>query len=89
MLWLAFEFAAQLRILCGNADRAGVEMTLAHHDTARGNKRGGGKAEFVCPQQRANHHIAPGAQAANHLHGNAAAQIVQNQRLMGVSYAFR
>jgi len=34
MLRLAREAAAQVRVLCGHADRAGVEVADAHHDTA-------------------------------------------------------
>ena len=34
VLGLAEETLAQLRILRGNADRAGVEMAFAHHDAA-------------------------------------------------------
>src|SRR4029453_12944655 len=43
VLRLALKALAQHRVLGGNTDRAGVEMTLAHHDAARGDEGGGGK----------------------------------------------
>ena len=75
MLGLALEALAQFRILRGNADRAGVEMALAHHDAARGNQRRRGKANLIGAEQCGDHHIAAGADAAIGLHRDAAAQI--------------
>ena len=39
VLGLAGEFLAQLRVLRGDADRAGVQMADAHHDAAGGDQR--------------------------------------------------
>ena len=78
----AGEFLPQYRILGRHADRAGIEMTLAHHDAAERNQRRGGKTEFIRTQQRANGDIAPGAQSAIHLHGNPTTQPVQHQSLL-------
>ena len=83
VLGLAGEALAQHRVLRGDADRAGVEMALAHHDAARRDQGRGGKAEFIGAQQRADHHVAPGAEAAVDLHHDAAAQPLAHQRLMG------
>ena len=47
---LTGKLLAQFRILRGNADRASVEMTFAHHDTTGSNQRRCGKAEFVGTQ---------------------------------------
>ena len=47
VLGLAGEALAQHRILRRHADRAGVEMALAHHDAARGDQRRRGKTELV------------------------------------------
>ena len=47
-------------------------------------KRRGGEAEFVGAKERADHHVAAGADAAVHLHGNPSAQPVGDQRLMGL-----
>ncbi len=87
MLRLSGETLAQVRILGGDADRAGIEMTFAHHDAAGGDQRRGGEAEFVGPQQRPDHHVAPGPQTAVDLHGDPAAQLVQDQGLMGFGQA--
>jgi hypothetical protein len=87
VLGLAGEALAQVRVLGGDAHRAGVQVALAHHDAASGNQRRGGKAELVCTQQRTDDHVAAGAQAAVHLHGNAATQFVQHQRLLGFGKA--
>ncbi len=45
-------------------------------------QRRGGEAEFVRAQQRADGDVAAGAQAAVDLHRDAAAQIVEQQRLL-------
>ena len=87
VLGLALEALAQHRVLRGDADRAGVEMALAHHDAAGRDQRRGRKAEFVGAEQRAHHHVAPGADAAVDLHGDAPAQAVDHQRLMGLGEA--
>ena len=87
MLRLAGEFLAQFGVLGGDADRAGVQMALAHHDTARRDQRRGGEAELVGPEQRADHDVTAGAQAAIDLHRDAAAQIVHHQGLLGFGQA--
>ena len=87
VLRLALEALAQHRVLRRNADRAGVEMALAHHDAARRDQRRGGEAEFVGAEQRADNDVATGADAAIDLHGDAAAQPVGDQRLVGFGEA--
>ena len=47
VLGLAGEFRAQHRVLRRDADRAGVEMALAHHDAAGRDQRRGREAELV------------------------------------------
>ena len=87
VLGLAGEALAQHRVLRRDADRAGVEVALAHHDAAGGDQRRGGEAELVGAEQRADHHVAAGAQPAIDLHGDAAAQAVQHQRLLRLGEA--
>ena len=87
VLGLAGEAGAQHRVLRRDADRAGVEVALAHHDAAGRDQRRGGKAELVGTQQRADDDVAAGAQAAVDLHGDAAAQAVGDQRLMRLGKA--
>ena len=79
---LAGELGAQHRILRGHADRAGVEVALAHHDAAFDHQRRGGEAEFVGAQQRADGDVAAGLHLAVGLHADAATQAVQHQRLL-------
>ena len=79
----AGEALAQHRVLGGDPDRAGVEVALAHHDAAGRDQRRGRKAELVGAEQRADHDVAAGADAAVDLHGDAAAQPVGDERLVG------
>jgi hypothetical protein len=76
------EALAQHRVLRGDADRAGVQMALAHHDAAGGDQRRGREAELFGPEQRAHDNIAARAQPAIDLHSDAAAQPVQHQGLL-------
>ena len=87
VLGLAGEALAQHRVLRRDADRAGVEMALAHHDAAGGDQRRGGEAELVGAEQRADRDVAAGAQAAVDLHRDAAAQAVEHQRLLRLGEA--
>ncbi len=57
-------------------------MALSHHDAAKRDQRCGRKTELFGTQQRRDHDIAAGLQAAIGLQHNAAAQIVQHQDLM-------
>ena len=82
VLRLADEALAQDRVLGRDADRAGVQMALAHHDAAGGDQRSGGEAELVRAQKRADHDVAAGAHAAVDLHRNARSQAIHHQRLM-------
>ena len=82
MLGLAGEALAQHRILRGDADRAGVEVALAHHDAAFDHQRRGGETEFVGAEQRADDDVAAGLHLAVDLDADAAAQAVQHQRLL-------
>ena len=82
MLRCALEAFAQLGVLRGDADRAGVEMALAHHDATGRDQRRGGKAELIGTQQRPDHHVAARAHAAIDLHGDAASQSIGDQCLV-------
>src|SRR5579864_1332468 len=87
MLGLTLELLAQHRILRGNADRASVEMTLAHHDATHRNQRGGGKTKFLGAQERGDDHIAAGLQLAIGLYADTAAQIVEQENLLRLGEA--
>ena len=84
---VAGELLAQHRVLRRDADRAGVQVTLAHHDAAGGDQRRGREAELVGPEHRADHDVAPGPQPAIDLHRDAAAQAVAHQRLLRLGEA--
>jgi hypothetical protein len=82
MLRLADEALAQHRVLRRDTDRTGVEMTLAHHDTASRNQRRGGETELIGAKQRAHDDIAARAKTAINLHCNAGPQPIEHERLM-------
>ena len=73
---------AQLRILRRHADRAGVEVALAHHDAARRHQRRGREAELLGAEQRAEHDVAPGLELPVDLQAHAPAQPVHHQHLL-------
>ncbi len=83
MLRHALEALAQHGILRRDADRAGVQMALAHHDASGRDQRRGGEAELVGTQQRADDDIAACAETAIHLQRHAATEAVQHQGLVG------
>ena len=86
-LGLAGEPLAQLGVLGGDADRAGVEVADAHHHAAAHHERRGGEAELLGAEQRRDHDVAAGLQLAVALHDDAVAQAVAQQRLLGLGDA--
>jgi hypothetical protein len=82
VLGLPLKPLAEHGILRGDADRASVEMALAHHDAAHRNQRRGGETEFLGAEQRGDHDIAARLQLAICLHADSAAQIVQQEHLL-------
>ncbi len=87
VLGLAAELLRGARILRGDARRAGVQMADAHHDAADGDERAGGETEFLGAEQGGDDDIAAGLQLAVGLDGDAAAQIVENEGLVGLGEA--
>ena len=87
VLRLALEPFSQYGVLRRDADRAGVEMALAHHDAAGRHQGRGRDAVFVGAEQRPDGHVASGPHAAVHLDANPAAELVQHQRLVGLGKA--
>ena len=82
MIGSAGKLGAQFRILRRHAHRTGVEVADPHHNAAHRNQRRSREAKFLSPQQRGDNHIAPGLELAIGLHDDAAAQVVEHQRLM-------
>ena len=62
-------------------------MADAHHDAAHHDERRGGKTKFLRAEQRGDGHVAAGLQLAVGLDVNAAAQIVQHERLVRLGQA--
>ena len=56
---LAAETLAQLRVLRGHADRAGVEVADAHHDAPAHHQRCGGETRTLGAKQRGDDHLPP------------------------------
>ena len=46
----ADEMLAKLRILCGDPHRTGVEVTFAHHHTAKDDQGGGAETKLLSTQ---------------------------------------
>ena len=78
----AREPLAQQRILRGDPHRAGIQMAHAHHDAAGHHQRRRGETELLRPQQRRDHHIAPGLQTAVDLHPHLGTQPIEPERLL-------
>ena len=81
-LRLAGEALAQLGVLGGDADRAGVEVADAHHHAAAHDERRGGEAELLGAEQRGDDDVAAGLELAVALHDDAVAQAVAHERLL-------
>ncbi len=77
-----WNFLRSSGILRRDANRASIQMALAHHDAAHGNQRRGREAKLLRAQQRGDGHVAAGLQFAVHLQPHAAAQIVEHQHLL-------
>ena len=82
VLGLAFELAAQHRVLRRHAHRAGIEVALAHHDAALDHQRRGGEAELVGAEHGADHHVAAGLHLPVDLHRDPAPQAIKDQCLL-------
>ena len=62
-------------------------MAGPHHDAAERDQGRGGEAELLGAEQRPDHHVAARLELAVHLHADAAAEVVQDQHLMGFGEA--
>ena len=82
MLWRSLEALAQLGVLCGNANRAGVEVAGAHHDAAGRDQRGSREAVLVGAEDRGDRDVAAGLQLTVGLNRDPRAQVVEAERLL-------
>ena len=87
VLRLAGELLAELRILRGDAHRAGVQVALPHHDAADHHERRRGDAVFLGAQERGDGHVLGGADHAVGLHHDPAAEVVHHEHLVGLGEA--
>ncbi len=82
VLGLARELIAKLGILRGDADWAGVEMALSHHDAAHRDEGRSAHADFLGAEQRSDHDVAAGLYLSIRLKNDSASEVVHDQRLM-------
>ena len=87
MFRLTGEALAQLGILRRNADRASIQVALAHHDAAFDHQRRGGETEFIGAEQRADDDVATGLHLTVDLDANARTQTIEHQRLLSFGQA--
>ncbi len=87
VLGLALEFAAEVGVLGGDADGAGVEVADAHHDAAGGDEGGGGEADFFSAQKHGDGDVAAGFNLAVGLQNDSAAEVVHHEHLLGFGNA--
>ena len=82
MFRLAGEVLAEVGVLCGDADRAGIEVALAEHAAAHGDQGAGCDAPFVGTEQGCSGHVAAGLDLAVGLNDYAAAEAVGDEHLL-------
>src|SRR5258706_1620069 len=87
VLGLALEFFAELGVLRGDANGAGVEVADAHHDAAGSDEGSGGEADFFSAEQHGDGDVAAGFDLAVGLEDDAAAEVVHHQDLLGFGQA--
>ncbi len=87
VLGAAAELLAELRVLGGDPDRAGVEVADPHHDAAHDHQRRRGEPVFLGSQQRRDHHVAAGLELAVGLDDDPVAELVQDERLLRLGQA--
>ena len=82
VLGFAGKTLAQFFVLGGDTDRAGIQMTLAHHDATFDDQGRSCEAKLIGTQQCADNDITAGTHTTVDLHGNSATQFVQHQGLV-------
>mmetsp|Transcript_57412 Transcript_57412/g.101882 ORF Transcript_57412/g.101882 Transcript_57412/m.101882 type:complete len:230 (+) Transcript_57412:3153-3842(+) len=87
MLRHSFELGPENFVLCCDANRAGVQVTLTHHDAAHGNERSCGKAEMLGTEKGSHNHITASAELAICFQGNSTTKPIENQSLVSLCEA--
>ena len=83
----ALEALAKLRVLGGDAHRAGIQIAYPHHHAAHADQRRGSKAEFLRAQHAGDGHVPAAHELAVGLDGHPGAQPVQRKGLMRLRHA--
>jgi hypothetical protein len=78
---------ARLGVLGGDADGAGVEVALAHVDAAHGDEGDGAEIVLLGAEDGGVDDVEPGAQAAVGAQGDAVAQAIEHEDLLGLGDA--
>ena len=73
----------ELRILCGNTHRTGIQITLTHHDTTQYDESCSTETEFLSTEQSHQDDVATALQLTIHLQANLTAKTVLHQSLLG------
>ena len=81
---LPSELFAELRVLCGDADRAGIEVADPHHHATHHHERRGREAVLLGAQEGGNDDVAAGLQLTVGLDDDPVAELVQNQGLLSL-----
>ena len=87
VLGRAVELLAELLVLGADADGAGVEVALAHHDAADGDQRRGGEAVLLRAEAGGNDNVAAGLEPAVGFETDAGAEVVGDEGLVGLGEA--
>ncbi len=58
MIRAAGKFGPEVGILCCDSDRAGIQVTLAHHDATKSDQRRSGEADLFCSKKQCHSRIA-------------------------------
>ena len=64
LIRIAGELCAQALVLRTDADRAGVRLTLTHHDAAHGDQCGGADPELFCAHHGSHDDVTPSPQTS-------------------------
>ncbi len=87
VLGIAREVLPQGRILGRHTNGAGVFVAHPHHDAAEGYQWCRGEAVLFCAEEGGDRHVSPGLNLTVRFYGDAAAQIIQHQGLVGFRQA--
>ena len=85
ILRFSLETFAKFRILCSNSHRTGIQITYAHHHTAKRYKRSCRKSEFFRSQKCRDRHISSAHQFSVCFDLHTFTQSVLDQCLMSLS----